>query len=55
MVEYLLLVGVVALLAVVAFRYFTTSVQGKVQQQGDTVVKLASECVGGVCPVKIEE
>jgi Flp pilus assembly pilin Flp len=55
MVEYLLLVGVVALLAVVAFRYFNTSVRSKVQQQGDTVVKIASECVGGLCPIKPEE
>ena len=55
MVEYLLLVGVVALLAVVAFRYFNTSVRSKVQQQGDTVVQIASQCVGGLCPIKPEE
>jgi pilus assembly protein Flp/PilA len=37
MVEYIILVGVVALLAIVAFKYFNTSVRTKVNQQGDTV------------------
>ena len=37
MVEYIILVGVVALLAIVAFRYFNSSVKAKVQQQDGAV------------------
>jgi Flp pilus assembly pilin Flp len=37
MVEYIILVGIVAILAIAAFRYFNTSVRAKVNQQGDTV------------------
>jgi pilus assembly protein Flp/PilA len=37
MVEYIILVGVVAILAMAGFKYFGTSVQQKIQQQGDTV------------------
>ena len=37
MVEYIILIGVVALLAIAAFKYFNTSVRTKVNQQGDTV------------------
>ena len=35
--EYIILVGVVALLAVAAFNYFGGKVQQKVKDQGDTV------------------
>ena len=37
MVEYIILVGIVALLAIVAFRTFNTSVRGKVTQQAGAV------------------
>jgi pilus assembly protein Flp/PilA len=37
MVEYIILVGVVAILAMAGFKYFGASVQAKIQQQGDTV------------------
>jgi len=37
MVEYIILVGVVALLAIVAFRFFNSSVKAKVQQQAGAV------------------
>jgi pilus assembly protein Flp/PilA len=40
MVEYIILVGVVALLAIAAFKYFNTSVKTKVNQQADTVNKV---------------
>ncbi len=37
MVEYIILVGVVALLAIVAFRFFGKSVSSKIAQQADSV------------------
>ena len=37
MVEYIILVGVVALLAIVAFRFFGKSVSAKIQQQAGSV------------------
>jgi Flp pilus assembly pilin Flp len=37
MVEYIILVGVIAIFALVAFQKFGKSVQGKVQEQGETV------------------
>lgn len=37
MVEYIILVGVVALLAIVAFRTFNTSVKNKVTEQAGAV------------------
>jgi Flp pilus assembly pilin Flp len=37
MVEYIILVGVVALLAIVAFKFFNASVQAKIKGQGETV------------------
>lgn len=37
MVEYIILVGVVALLAVVGFKLFSTSVSGTVTEQGKTI------------------
>lgn len=37
MVEYIILVGVVALLAIVAFKAFNTSVSNKIQAQGKAV------------------
>jgi len=40
MVEYIILVGVVALLAIAAFRYFNSSVKAKVNQQADSVGKI---------------
>ena len=40
MVEYIILVGVVALLAIVAFKFFNSSVRTKVNQQADSVNKI---------------
>ena len=37
MVEYIILVGVVAILAMAGFKYFGSSVQAKIQAHGDTV------------------
>ena len=37
MVEYIILVGVIALLAIVAFRFFGQSVSQKISQQAGTV------------------
>jgi Flp pilus assembly pilin Flp len=37
MVEYIILVGVVALLAIVAFRFFNTSIREKVNNQAKVV------------------
>jgi pilus assembly protein Flp/PilA len=37
MVEYIILVGVVAVLAMAAFKAFGTSVQTKIQEQGAVV------------------
>ena len=37
MVEYIILVGVVALLAIVAFKFFNSSVRDKVNNQAKTV------------------
>jgi Flp pilus assembly pilin Flp len=46
MVEYIILVGVVALLAIVAFQKFNKSVSGKVTEQAGTVDKK----INGVSP-----
>jgi len=40
MVEYIILVGVVALLAIVAFKFFNSSVKNKVNQQAQSVDKI---------------
>jgi Flp pilus assembly pilin Flp len=37
MTEYIILVGVIAMLAIVAFRFFGSSVSKKIQEQGDVV------------------
>lgn len=37
MVEYILLVGVVALISIAAFKAFGSKVQDKIKEQGDTV------------------
>jgi Flp pilus assembly pilin Flp len=37
MTEYIILVGVIAMLAIVAFKFFGQSVSTKIQQQSDTV------------------
>jgi Flp pilus assembly pilin Flp len=37
MVEYIILVGVVALLAIAGFKVFNTSVKGKITEQAATV------------------
>lgn len=42
MVEYIILVGVVAILAMAGFKYFGSSVQAKIQAQGDTVGSVQS-------------
>jgi pilus assembly protein Flp/PilA len=40
MVEYIILVGVVALLAIAAFRVFNTSVKTKINEQAASVNKI---------------
>ena len=40
MTEYIILVGVIALLAIAAFRVFGKSVSEKISQQTDTVQKI---------------
>jgi len=40
MVEYIILVGVVALLAIVAFKFFNSSVKNTVNQQAQSVDKI---------------
>lgn len=40
MTEYIILVGVIAILAITAFRFFGSSVRNKINQQGDTVEAL---------------
>lgn len=40
MTEYIILVGVIALLAIAAFRFFGTSVKEKINQQAGTVQKI---------------
>jgi pilus assembly protein Flp/PilA len=42
MVEYILLVGVVALLSVLAFKTFGNKVQDKIKAQGDDVTKIGT-------------
>lgn len=37
MTEYIILVGVIAMLAIVAFRFFGSSVSSKINQQAGTV------------------
>jgi Flp pilus assembly pilin Flp len=37
MTEYIILVGVIALLAIAAFRFFGKSVSDKIQKQSETV------------------
>jgi Flp pilus assembly pilin Flp len=37
MTEYIILVGVIALLSIAAFRFFGKSVSEKIQKQSDTV------------------
>lgn len=43
MVEYIILVGVVAILAIAAFRYFNTSVRAKVGAQGNAVGEIVDK------------
>jgi pilus assembly protein Flp/PilA len=38
--EYIILVGVIALLSIAAFRFFGKSVSTKIQQQAATVTKI---------------
>jgi Flp pilus assembly pilin Flp len=40
MVEYIILVGVVALLAIAAFRFFNASVKSKINEQATSVTKI---------------
>jgi Flp pilus assembly pilin Flp len=40
LIEYVLLVGIIALVAIAGFRAFGTSVRDKVQQQSDAVGKI---------------
>ena len=55
MLEYIIVVGVVALGAQTAFRVFGKSVADKARQQGDAVATLNSDCVGGLCAVVIKK
>ena len=55
LVEYIIIVGVVALGAQTAFRVFGKSLSDKVKQQGDTVASIDSDCVGGLCTVTIKK
>ena len=55
MIEYIIIVGVVALGAQTAFRAFGRSVSDKVKQQGDAVASIDSDCVGGLCTVVIRK
>jgi pilus assembly protein Flp/PilA len=40
LVEYILLVGIIALLTIAAAKIFNSSVKGKIQQQAGTVAKI---------------
>jgi Flp pilus assembly pilin Flp len=42
MVEYIILVGVVAILAMAGFQYFSGKVNTEIQNQGDTVSNVQS-------------
>jgi pilus assembly protein Flp/PilA len=46
MVEYILLVGVVALISIAAFKAFGAKVQEKIKAQGDTVGEINSGAGG---------
>ena len=37
MVEYIIMVGLIAIIAMAGFRYFGTQIQQKINQQGQTV------------------
>jgi Flp pilus assembly pilin Flp len=50
MVEYIILVGVVALLAVVGFKAFSKSVSGTVEAQGTTIEQSKSNGAGQLGP-----
>jgi pilus assembly protein Flp/PilA len=56
MVEYLILVGVIALAAQTAFRAFGKALTSVAREQGVTVGMLetgdAHECVGGLCTTR---
>jgi hypothetical protein len=55
MVEYIIIVGVVALGAQTAFRAFGRSINGKVNEQANTVAGVGGgDCVGGLCTVVIK-
>ena len=53
MVEYIIVLGVVALGAQTAFRAFGKSIADKARQQGDTVAAIGDGCVGGLCTVAV--
>lgn len=42
LVEYIILVGVVALLSIAAFKVFGSKVQGKIQEQGGKVEQIGN-------------
>jgi Flp pilus assembly pilin Flp len=46
MVEYIILVGVVALISITAFKVFGSKIQEKIGKQGDTV-KAVNDGAGG--------
>ena len=52
MVEYIIILGVVALAGQTAFRAFGSSISKKVRQQADTVSQIDSDCVGGLCVIQ---
>lgn len=43
MTEYIILVGVIALLSIAAFRFFGTSVSSKIEAQAETVDTIETE------------
>jgi pilus assembly protein Flp/PilA len=43
MVEYIILVGIVALIAIAGFGFFGAAVRAKIKGQGDTVAKVIDQ------------
>jgi Flp pilus assembly pilin Flp len=55
MVEYLIIVGVVAIAAQTGFRAFGKSVSGTARGQADTIAQIDDgSCVGGLCMGRTE-
>ncbi len=54
-VEYLIVLGMVALAAQVGLRAFGKSVAGTARSQADTIATIESDCVGGLCIVTTKD